>query len=125
MDVYIDIYIDFFLVFTWSHIKCKQHRASHNIIIAGPGPMRPRGPYKAQQCKSYTKQSKASQSNATQCHTTSFPLPVPTETVTCDTVSLSSVAKPAFWLRCCGVPMLQNQLRCKASCVAKPAVLLI
>ena len=101
MDVYIDIYIDFFLVFTWSHIKCKQHRASHNIIIAGPGPMRPRGPYKAQQCKSYTKQSKASQSNATQCHTTSFPLPVPPETVTGDTVSLSSVAEPAFWWRCC------------------------
>ena len=76
MDVYIDIYIDFFLVFTWSHIKCKQHKASHNIIIAGPGPMRPRGPYKAQRCKCYAKQSKASQSNATQCHATSFPLPV-------------------------------------------------
>ena len=114
MDVYIDIYIDFFLVFTWSHIKCKQHKASHNIIIAGPGPMRPRGPYKAQQCKCYAKQSKASQSNATQCHTTSFPLPVPTETVTCDTVSLSSVAKPAFWLRCC-----------ETKCVAKSSVLLI
>ena len=66
MNVYIDMYIDFFLVFTWSHIKCKQHKASHNIIIAGPGPMRPRGPYKAQRCKCYAKQSKAMQSKAMQ-----------------------------------------------------------
>ena len=42
--IYIDMYIDFFLVFALSHMKCKQHKVSHNIIIAGPGPMRPRGP---------------------------------------------------------------------------------
>ena len=108
------MYIDFFLVLALSHMKCKQHKVSHNIIIGGPGPMRPRGPCKAKQCKCQAKQSKASQSNATQCHVTSFPLPLPPETVTCDTVSLSSVAKPAFWLRCC-----------ETSCVAKSAVLLI
>ena len=34
------MYIDFFLVLAMSHMKCKQHKASHNILIAGPGPMR-------------------------------------------------------------------------------------
>ena len=114
MYIYIDMYIDFFLVFAWVHIKCKQHKASHNIIIAGPGPMRLRGPCKAKPCKCYAKQSKASQSNATQCHITSFLLPLPPEAVTCDTVSLSSVAKPVFWLRC-------GETRC----VTKSSVLLI
>ena len=40
------MYIDFFLVLAMSHMKCKQHKASHNILTAGPEPMRPRGPCK-------------------------------------------------------------------------------
>ena len=37
------MYIRCFLILAWSHMICKQHKVSHNILSAGPGPMRPRG----------------------------------------------------------------------------------
>ena len=102
MDVYIDIYIDFFLVFTWSHIKCKQHKASHNIIIAGPGPMRPRGPCKAKQVK------------AMQRNTTShlFPYPYPQKPLQVTPFPLAVLQN---LLSDCGVAkpsVLQNPMCC-------------
>ena len=36
------MYIRCFLILACSHMICKQHKVSHNILSAGPGPMRPR-----------------------------------------------------------------------------------
>ena len=125
------MYIDFFLVFAWSHIKCKQHKASHNIIIAGPGPMRPRGTRHlitlllpgpgrcapeglAKQSNANAKPSKAKQVKAMQRNATShlFLYPYPQKPLHVTPFPLAVLQNPFSG---CGVAkpvVLQNPLCC-------------